>query len=198
MSQLINWSGWVWPGWLALGALGTVLAFFVLGTQTFLLWRQLQAESIARRQEIQLRSDVFEREHTPILSLEGQRPVGESSIVFVAAATLHAEGQGFAQNVGLNLQVPTGTRFDTLTTVVLPLVRPPSETQVNFQIAKDRLPPFPALVRVDGFFTNIFNQTIRFTQSGRLTDRGLDITDAPHFKWPWMSPGAGGVDNKSQ
>ena len=188
VSQLIDWPGWAWPGWIALGALGTVLALFVLGTQSFLLWRQLQTESIARRQEIQLRSDEFEREHTPILSLEGQPRVGESTVVFVAGTTLHAEGQGFAQNVGLNLQVPSGTRFDTLTTIVLPLVRPPSETQVNFQIAKDRLPPFPALVRVDVFFTNIFNQTIRFTQSGRPTDHGLNFTDAPHFQRPWVRP----------
>jgi hypothetical protein len=177
---------------VALGSLGTVLAFIGLGTQTWLLWRQVRGERHARKRELAQRAAEYEREQTPLLSIVGIN-CGENDQVLFLEFGLHADGHGFAQNVGINAQVPDGIGFVTLGTIVLPFVRPPDEHRTVLRVPRNLAPDRPFLMQFNVFFTNVFNQTITFTQSARVTGNQLSVTDAPHYNWPWSSalvPGA--------
>ena len=194
-TALTAWNGWGWPGWVAIGSIGAAGALLFLAYQTWRLWRDRTTEANQRREDDQRRREDFQFRHTPLLSATGASPVdlhGQNSVT--VRAELHADGDGVAYNVIINLfGLLDGNRHGGLgNPVVVAQVRPPANQPVTFTYELDDLPhkpqhhqALPHQVQLEVGFFNMFGQRVVFSHTARVEGDGLTITDPPSFTWPW-------------
>jgi hypothetical protein len=143
--------------WVAIGALGTWLAAIgTIGTLIF-FWLQLQAMREGLNAERKRAEDAFRQEHTPFLSIALREFVVNPRPEAWAHFTLHADGQGVAYNVIVNMVIEPGSPPGWTGTHVVSFLRAPDSETVSF--SWDIKPGSrPAWLEIR--FTNMFEQSV--------------------------------------
>jgi len=181
---LTKWYVWQWPGWVALAAIGTVGAFFVLIRQTSTIGRQLRYEIRAREQAEEQQRVATQQALTPYLSVEAASASIGPSNLFIEGL-LHADGDGVAHNIIANISRLTDTGPQHMNTQITRYIRAANDDRILFVCHHDAIGFLPFTVRIDVSFANQFDQQVQFYQSGKVTATQFTTTDAPHYTWPW-------------
>jgi hypothetical protein len=180
IDALKSWQGWTWPGWVAVGSLAQV--FIVLVALCVLLYlgrrfRELRQQAVHDEDG---RREAFERQHTPILSIEPGEKVDPDQHVRVLGR-VHADGNGAAYNVVIDLQEKISNKWARVSHHVVRYVRAPGTT--DFELIwrfTDRPGTRPARLEVS--YVNMFHKPTRFHQPCFISDAGImDIAEAPAY-----------------
>jgi hypothetical protein len=178
---------WGWAGWSslqALGLLGCFAALLVLIVQlrdsrrqtdlrNELARRQLQELKSGQERQEERRREEYEQAQTPYLSVEILTGLRREEDRWVATCRVNADGSGMANNVILNLLIPSIRYTDTH---VIRYLRAPGSAQAELRwplhLQRD--------AHIELIFTSRFGRLHRISHAAFVQDDGvLRIADSP-------------------